>query len=252
MEEQSKETEIRLQDMWTILKRCWWQMLIVAVLLAVVLYIGLTFTHEDQYTATSSIFVMATPTDGDQLDTQQISIAANLINDCQELIKSHDQILKPTIDSLQSSLTADELKGMFTVRRAETARVLYLSVTSSDAKESAKIVNELTENVCEYFNQLFDKELLSIVDTARTPKAPSNPISMLTILLVAFLGAFVVYGAQFLRFVLDDKINSAEDVEKYLGLSMLGVIPNKHDSNRKKSKYGYYYSHNLDGETKKQ
>ena len=40
---------------------------------------------------------------------------------------------------------------------------------------------------------------------------------------------------------MNDKINSAEDVEKYLGMSMLGMIPNRNDSVRRKSKYGYYY-----------
>ena len=59
MEEQNKETEIRLQDIWMIFKRCWWQMLIILVVVSVLVYIGLSVTHEDEYTANVSIYVMS-------------------------------------------------------------------------------------------------------------------------------------------------------------------------------------------------
>jgi hypothetical protein len=50
---------------------------------------------------------------------------------------------------------------------------------------------------------------------------------------------------------MDDKINSAEDVERYLGMSTLGMIPNRQDSVRRKAKYGYYYSSSHDGASDK-
>ena len=255
-EQQSRETEIRLQDLWTILKHCWWQLLIVLAVVTVVLYIGMNFTHQDEYTATTSIYVMTVPNeDADKsIDTTSISIAQNLINDCQVLMRSRDQVLRPVMVSqnLEGLIEIEELEGMFSVSRSDTARVLYLSITSSSAQRSTEIVNALGEQVCTYFNGLYDQKLLSVVDHATVPEEPSNPISLVTILLIAFVCAVLVYGIHFLKFILDDKINNADDVEKYLGLSMLGVIPNRHDSSRKKSKYGYYYSYTADGEKQRQ
>ena len=40
-------------------------------------------------------------------------------------------------------------------------------------------------------------------------------------------------------FLMDDKINDPEDVEKYLKLSILGQIPNKSDAGRRKKYYAY-------------
>ena len=39
------------------------------------------------------------------------------------------------------------------------------------------------------------------------------------------VGAILVMGILTVQFLLDDRIKTAEDVEKYLGLSVLGSIP---------------------------
>ncbi len=255
-EQQSKETEIRLQDLWALLKHCWWQLVIVLVVVSMLLYIGLSVVHQDEYTATVSIYVMNTPNKGDSgsdFGTAQISMAMYLIKDCLELGKSHDQILRPVMISqnLEGLIEIEDLERMYSISKATDAHVLYLSVTSASAQRSADIVNALATQTCEYFNAVYEQRLLSVVDYAVVPTQPSNPVSILTVLLVAFVCAVLVYGIHFMRFILDDKINTPEDVEKYLNLSTLGVIPNKNDVGRKKSKYGYYYSYTADGEKKR-
>ncbi len=248
MEEQ-KETEIRLQDLWLILKSCWWQCLIVLVVLAVVIYMGLSLVHENEYTAQVSLYVLTTPggEDNDKLSTSAISIANALIDDCEILIKSTDQVLQPAIDNGNFQFEVKDLRKMLKITTEEDARVIYLSVTTSDPQSSANIANEVCDQACNYFNGMYAQKLLSVVDHAKTPTTPSNPISLTTVFLISAVGAILVYGIYFLKFILDDKINNAEDVEKYLGLSMLGVIPNKYESGRKKSKNGYYYSYTANG-----
>lgn len=260
MEEQKKqETEIRLQDLWAILKHCWWQLLIVLVVVSMVLYIGLSATHEDEYTASLTIYVLALPGisgEGDvnnMNNTAALSWATNLINDCEILIKSHDKVLEPVKISQNMNVELKDMERMVSIKRvSENARVLRLSFTSMSPERSAEIVNALGDQACEYFNGVCGVQILSVVDYAAVPENPSNPVSLMMILLVGMFCAVIVYAFHFLRFILDDKINNADDVEKYLGLSMLGVIPNKNDVGRRKSKYGYYYSYTADGEKKRE
>lgn len=266
MEEQkTNETEIHLQDLWAIFKHCWWQLLIVLVVVSMVLYIGLNATHEDEYTASLTIYVLAIPNAGEGespsfSNTALLSWATNLINDCEILIKSHDQVLTPVILGENLNLEPKDMEKMLSIKRvSDNARVLRLSFTCRDAELSAEIVNAVGETACKYFNEEVcgldpedNMKLLRIIDKAVAPTEPSNPVSTIRILLMAFVGALLVYAIHFLRFMLDDKINNAEDVEKYLGLSILGVIPNKDDVGRKKSKYGYYYSYTADGERRRQ
>lgn len=55
--------------------------------------------------------------------------------------------------------------------------------------------------------------------------------------MLAVLVAILVYAGFFLAFLLDDRIRTEEDIERYLGLSILGDIPNAED--RKSSYYKY-------------
>ena len=250
MEEQNRETEIRLQDLWLVFKSCWWQCLIVFVVVAVAFYSALYITHEDEYTAEVSLYVLTVPGMGGEgsenpaLSTSAISIANALINDCEVLIKSEEQVLRPVMISqnLDGLVKISELKRMLSVTKEEEARILYLRVTSASAQRSADIANAVSDQACTYFNEgLYNQRLLSVVDHAEVPSHPSNPISMMMVVLVGVMGAVLIYAIYFLKFIMDDKINKPEDVERYLGLSILGVIPNRNDSKRKKSKYGYYY-----------
>ena len=91
-------------------------------------------------------------------------------------------------------------------------------------------------------NYLFDSEnYTKIIDEATLPTSPSNPVSKLRVLIAAMVGAVLVYVVFFVLFLLDDKINSADDVRKYLEISVLGEIPNRRDVSRRKKKYGTYY-----------
>jgi len=244
MEEQkTHETEIRLSDLGAIFKRCWWQLLIVLVVVSMVLYIGMTATHEDEYTASVTIYVLVLPTSGGETlnpnynSTAALQWATYLIHDCEILIRSHDKVLNPVIQEQGLNIDAQKMQKMIKIKRvSDEARVLNLSFTSKNARRSAEIVNALAEQACDYFNGMTNMQMLNVVDPADpdAPAEPSNPISMLRIMLLAFICAALVYAFHFLRFLLDDRINSAEDVEKYLGLSTLGVIPNKQDFGRRR------------------
>ncbi len=253
MEEQTKETEVRLQDLWSVFKHCWWQCAIALILVAVLVYTALSMTRQDAYTATTSFYVLtplntgSSNTNVSSSDIYSVQLSNYLIKDCKVLIRTN-KVLDPVVQYLDDqkgiTTTVNNINSMIRISQEEDARVLYLSITCPNAELSAVIANEIADEACDYFNgeHMYNTELLSVIDYAQTPKNPSNPVSMLTVLLVAFVAAVIVYVIHFLRFILDDKINSAEDVEKYLGLSMLGVIPNRNDVGRKKSKYGYYYS----------
>ena len=122
-------------------------------------------------------------------------------------------------------------------------RTLLLTVTSIDENKSADIANTMATQVCHYLNEeVYGERMFQVIDTAKVPTQESNSISMLKVGLVALVCAVLVYAIFFVKFLLDDKINTGEDVERYLGVSVLGIIPNKYDVRRRKSKNGYYYS----------
>ncbi len=66
---------------------------------------------------------------------------------------------------------------------------------------------------------------IAIVDRAEAPREPFKPRLALNLLIAAFLGLFGGVAFAFLFEHLDDTIKHGEDVERQLGLPLLGVIP---------------------------
>lgn len=66
---------------------------------------------------------------------------------------------------------------------------------------------------------------IAVVDKAEVPGTPFKPNIQLNALIAIFLGLFGGVGLAFLFEHLDDSVKQPEDLEKQLGLPVLGIIP---------------------------
>ncbi len=65
---------------------------------------------------------------------------------------------------------------------------------------------------------------IRIVDRAETPRKPIRPRKKINVLLGAILGLFFGIGLAFFLEYFDNTIKSPDDVERYLGIPLLGVV----------------------------
>ena len=256
MEENSKNVtmEIRFRDLLSILKRCWWIMLAAAIVLGAAAYGFMHVTHKDQYTATATIWALGSNANGavgSQTSSQDVQIAIYLINDYKELILT-PSVLEKTLEIAKSDMSMNSLKARTKITNTDDSHVMYVSVTADDPKEARDIVNALSNEFCRRVNEknkvenkdgekVVERPLVSVWDEASTPKTISNPISLLWVALIAILGAVLVYVVFLILYLMDDKINTTDDVERYLGLNILGVIPNREDVRRRSMRKKAYY-----------
>ena len=68
-------------------------------------------------------------------------------------------------------------------------------------------------------------DYVSIVDTGSIGTTPSNINLKMSMFLAAFAGALVCTLIVIVRTLMDDKIKTPDDVERYIGLSVLGTTP---------------------------
>jgi capsular polysaccharide biosynthesis protein len=68
-------------------------------------------------------------------------------------------------------------------------------------------------------------ENIQIIDTAELPEAPVKPNKLMNIAIATLLGFMLSTGVVFLVEYMDDTIKTPDDVQKYLGLSVVGTIP---------------------------
>ena len=85
-----------------------------------------------------------------------------------------------------------------------------------------------------HIKDVTDVEAVNVADEANLPEKPCEPSVPKWTLIAAMIGVILSAGIIIMQYLLDDTIKSSEDIEKYLELSTLGLIPNFDTVEKKK------------------
>ena len=119
----------------------------------------------------------------------------------------------------------DDLRERVSVSVLEDTRIVSITVRDEDPVQAMEIANGIRETATEYITDVMDIEAINVVETAFLPTQESSPDVRKTTLLGGVLGILVVIVLVMAEYLTDDTIKTAEDVEKYLNLSTLALIP---------------------------
>ena len=79
-----------------------------------------------------------------------------------------------------------------------------------------------------------DIDAVNIVEDANLPEDKSAPSCSKWTIVAGLIGFLIMAALIIIRYVLDDSIKTSDDVEKYLGLSTLSLIPLDEGLNKEK------------------
>ena len=132
------------------------------------------------------------------------------------------QVRKSKVDSLQKEL--DELRALDI--ESQAADLLPFERADREVALQRDILTALRARVTQTGIELeVPRTMVHIVEEAEAPERPSSPIIPLNIVLSVVLGLLAGVGLAFFVEYLDVSLKTVDEVEKYLGLSVLAVIP---------------------------
>lgn len=76
-----------------------------------------------------------------------------------------------------------------------------------------------------HIQQVMDIKAVNVVETANIPDEPSSPSVPKNGVIGGLLGILLAAAVVLIVYLTNDTVKTPEDVEKYLGLSVLGTIP---------------------------
>lgn len=220
--EDDDEIEIDLLELFYALRHRWW-----AILLALVIGAGAAGVYTKKliaphYQSTSMVYVLSKETTLASL--ADLQIGSQLTKDYSVIIKSRP-VLQEVIDKQNLDLTTDELGEMITIDNPNDTRILSITVEDIEPMRAKAIVDEVTKSASNYIGDIMEMVPPKVIEDGVVAVKPSSP-SVKKNAAVGGLGlAVLVCGLICLKTILDDTIKSEEDIEKYLGLSVLAVIP---------------------------
>lgn len=225
-EQNSEETEIDLLEIFYLLraKLVW---LILAFVIGGVIAGSIThFLITPKYTATAKMY-MISASSGSVLDLSDFNIGTSLSQDYTELIKIRP-VFNEVIDNLNLDMEYEDLLKKVSISVVGDSRLLAVSVEDNDPKLAQSMVNELVDTAVTYIPKVMnasENAQPTIAEYAAVPDEPSSPNLAKNIILGAVVAMLLVAVIFVVRMLMDDSLNTAEDVEKEFGIMPFTVIP---------------------------
>lgn len=237
VENKRDEIEIDLSELFRVIFSKLFIILFVGALGAIAMFAYTKLLVQPKYTSSTKVYILNKPT-GDSLTTSDLAFATYLARDYQVLIVS-DPVLKEVINELNLNMTTKSLASCISVKLEEDTRIIQIDVQSTSPQLAKDIADTLRDAVNEKTkNVMGGIEAVNAIDEASLPVTPSSPKIMKNTVIGFVGGAAVVILIVIFLFIMDDTIKTQEDVERYLGLSVLASIPMQKDNtdNKKKKK----------------
>lgn len=222
----NNESNIKFRDMVTLFVKNLWIMFLVAAIVGGSMLTYSYVSYEPQYKSTGSIYILRQGEEEDESDyNSNFSLALSVVSDCTKLLTSRT-VLDQVIEDNNLSYSYDDLSSMIQITNPSNTRYLEISVTSQSPEESKIIVDSLCQIGKEQIVSIMGFNQVNIVDEGTYETTPSNSKFSYTIILGAMAAFLMTYIVIALFYIFDDRISDPDLLEKYLGLSVLAVIPN--------------------------
>ena len=225
-QDNTKSVEI---DVLALLQKLWTKkvfILFTAFYVAAFSFLVTYFFIQPTYTSTTRIYVVNQATDNNNLSAQDLQAGTYLANDYKEIITSND-VLSEVIKDEKLNLSEAELSKMVSVNIPTDTRLISISVNAKTGQDAQTLANKVREVASEKIKNVTKVEDVTTLEEAKLPESPSSPNIKRNVLLGAVLGGFLAVVGVLVREILDDRVRRPEDVEDALGMTLLGIVPDK-------------------------
>jgi capsular polysaccharide biosynthesis protein len=216
------EIVINLKDIAYLLRKKLWIIILATVIGASVAGIATKLFIQPIYTSTAKLYIVSKDTTLTSL--ADLQLGTQLTQDYMVLVKSRP-VVNQVIENLELDSSYNEMLNMITLSNPSDTRILEITVKNSDPFMAKEIVDEFAHVSKMQIAKIMNMDEPTIVEDGFMESFPTSPNTKKNVVIGALVGIFLSCTIIILIYMLDDTIKSSEDVEKYLGLNTIGIIP---------------------------
>ncbi|WNS81174.1 Wzz/FepE/Etk N-terminal domain-containing protein [Domibacillus sp. DTU_2020_1001157_1_SI_ALB_TIR_016] len=201
--------------------------LIVLITVAAALISGIIsyFVLTPIYQSSTQVLVNQAKTEQQLYNPAEVQTNLQLISTYNVIMKS-PAILEKVAQNLDLNLTPEQLSSKITVASEQDSQVVNITVQDENPGLAADIANETARVFQEDIVNIMNVDNVSILAAAEIGENPSpvKPQPLLNIAIAIVVGLMAGVGLAFLLEYLDNTIKTEQDIEKTLGLPVLGGV----------------------------
>jgi capsular polysaccharide biosynthesis protein len=133
--------------------------------------------------------------------------------------------LEQVITNLGLDETYGTLKEKVAINNPSNSRILDITVTDQDPKRAKLIADEIAKVGSAFIAEKMVQDPPTIIQYGYVNQNPVSPNVLTNTVLGAAVGAFLAMAIIIITYLMNDTIMSADDIERKLGLNVLGTLP---------------------------
>ncbi len=249
MNEKMALKTISPRDLWNVFRGCMWFVLIAAVVVTGLSYAYAKYTYVPVYSSSATIYLInmneevEIDENGQIIETsgfdiskynKDYTIAMRVIPDVMYILKS-----SKVVNAVSKDLGYGVSSGNISIVNPEETRVLHITTTASSPEKARDIADSVCKIGAQVIKDMIKYDTMYIYQTATYNTYPANAVSLMSSLKFGIIAGALVFLVFLAMFLFDNYIHTEEDIERYLGLTILGDIPDA-NAPKKKNKYSRY------------
>jgi capsular polysaccharide biosynthesis protein len=126
-------------------------------------------------------------------------------------------------------IQTNEIADMLGVNLKNETRIIEITAQSTDPEFARNVANKVADVFKRKAIELIDVDNVQVIDIAQIPTSPIKPNKEMNIAIGFLLGLMLSLGLVFLLEFLDNTLKTPDDIEKHLGLPVIGTVPKFED-----------------------
>lgn len=217
-----EEIVIDLKELlYTLLEK--WKLIFLSALFCALVGMCISmFLMPEKFESKTSIYIYNQQDDG--MTYSDLQTGSTLTKDYEVLIKGRT-VLESVIEKLSLELSYKDLNSMISVSVPDSTRIVEITVETTDPYLSRDIADAVRETASKNIAEIMGIDAVNVVENANLPEKKSGPSVKRYTFLGGMLGGLFVCGIITILFLFNDTIRTQDDIERYLEISTLGIIP---------------------------
>lgn len=155
--------------------------------------------------------------------SQDMQISESLTRDYVELIQSRT-VIENVITQMKLGISYEKMLKRLEISTREDTRIISITVEDTDPYMAKDIADRIREVSAEHIKAVMDIATVNVVEDANIPQRATGPNLKKAMMFGGVLGVLLSVAIILLCYFLNDTVKTAEDVERYLGLNVLGEV----------------------------
>ena len=232
MEENQDYETIDLLELLGVIRQHILAVLLTTVVAALAGFLVSSFLLTPQYQAKALMIVNTRQDATANVTSDQLNSASQLVSTYSIIVKS-DTVLNQVIANLGLNMSYETLASKVNVAAVDDTQVMAITVTDPSPEGARQVCEQITQVAPNAIVEAVEAGSVKVISAASVDPDPVSPNVKRNTAIAGMLGLVACLGVLFLRVLLDNKINTEDDVTKHLGLPVIGVIPNYYEKGGK-------------------